>query len=1204
MATMNATVQSSMPYKNEPSAQTTTPRIGLPAASRPDTEYVKYHANPTASFLPFPSGQMFVGADCAVKPPSPPARTRVDPVLPWDHQPAKQNPYETALIHQPTPTSIQLAARQVMPRDLPVFTGSPEEWPIFYSSYKNSTEVCGYSDAENLARLQRCLRGNALEAVRSRLLLPSSVPYIIDTLRMLFGRPEALINSLLRRVRSCPPPKADNLKSIVDYGLAVQNMIDHMIISEQLNQLNNPMLLNELVDKLPTSLKLQWGAYKQLQADVNLATFNHFVANLQPANDVDDPETYPDVNSGHPSKMCIYCEEEAHQIASCQLFKNLTMDARWKVVRQRNLCRTCLVPHRKWPCRSKKECGIQGCQSRHHQLLHGQYTPPAETVPPQVSIPNPSREGHQNHHGGMPYTLFRYVPVKLSGNGKSVDIFAFLDEGSSTTMLETEVAEQLGIEGPSASLWLSWTGKISREEKDSKCICVSIAGQKSTKQYTIENVHTVDELNLPQQSFNYEELCTRYPRMKGLPLESYSAITPRMIIGLEHVRLLTALKTKEGGALGPVAVKTRLGWCAFGKEAEGVNQSGQIHYHNATDPDNSNQSLHDLMRTYFAVEESTVTKGLDSVDDQRALNILRRTTVKLDSNYEAGLIWKVDDPTFPDSLPMAKSRLKGLERRLARDPTLAAKVQEQIESYLRKGYAHKLTSEELSYTDPHRVWYLPLGVVVSPTKPGKIRLIWDAAAKVNGVSLNDLLLKGPDLLVPLVAVILRFRERNIAISGDISEMFHQISIRKQDRNFQRFLWRSPNGEIETYVMDVATFGASCSPCTAQFIKNQNAEGFLRTFPRAASAITKSHYVDDFLDSTDTVEEAIQLVNQVKVIHREAGFDIRKFKSNAPEVLVAADEANMSAEKSINCEKHTVSDRVLGLVWNPTEDVFSFDVSSLIVERILSGGVIPTKRQVLQVVMKLFDPLGFVSHFTVHGKILMQEIWRTGTNWDEPIDQNLLDMWYRWTELLPLLGEVKIPRCYFGTLSSKSLQNLQVHIFVDASERRRQKSPPLKPLSIPRLELQAAMIGARLMQTICSSLTLPISKRVLWSDSTTVLAWLRSDSRRYHQFIGFRVGEILSLTAMDEWRYVPSNENVADEATKWAAGPNFDPDSRWYTGPQFLANPESEWPTKEERSSTTTEELRPVYLHRHLLMEKLIDETRFSNWNRLVWAAKR
>lgn len=795
MATLNATVQSPMPYKNEPSTKITPPRIGLPAASRPDTEYVKYHANPTASFLPFPSGQMFVGADCAVEPPSPPARTRVDPVLPWDHQPAKQNPYEAALIHQPTPTSTQLAARQVMPRDLPVFTGSPEEWPIFYSSYKNSTEVCGYSDAENLARLQRCLRGNALEAVRSRLLLPSSVPYIIDTLRMLFGRPEALINSLLRRVRSCPPPKADNLKSIVDYGLAVQNMIDHMIISEQLNQLNNPMLLNELVDKLPTSLKLQWGAYKQLQADVNLATFNHFVANLvglasdlmissesfhgspkvtanryeknkeklfvhsqQPANDVDETETYPDVNSGHPSKMCIYCEEEAHQIASCQLFKNLTMDARWKVVRQRNLCRTCLVPHRKWPCRSKKECGIRGCQSRHHQLLHGQYTPPTETVPAQASVPSPSREGHQNHHGGMPYTLFRYVPVKLSGNGKSVDIFAFLDEGSSTTMLETEVAEQLGIEGPSASLWLSWTGKISIEEKDSKCICVSIAGQKSTKQYTIENVHTVDELNLPQQSFNYEELCTRYPRMKGLPLESYSAITPRMIIGLEHVRLLTALKTKEGGALGPVAVKTRLGWCAFGKEAEGVNQSGQIHYHNATDPDDSNQSLHDLMRTYFAVEESTVTKGLDSVDDQRALNILRRTTVKLDSNYEAGLIWKVDDPTFPDSLPMAKSRLKGLERRLARDPTLAAKVQEQIESYLRKGYAHKLTSEELSYTDPHRVWYLPLGVVVSPTKPGKIRLIWDAAAKVNGVSLNDLLLKGPDLLVPLVAVILRFRE--------------------------------------------------------------------------------------------------------------------------------------------------------------------------------------------------------------------------------------------------------------------------------------------------------------------------------------------------------------------------------------------------------------------------------------------------------------
>lgn len=203
------------------------------------------------------------------------------------------------------------------------------------------------------------------------------------------------------------------------------------------------------------------------------------------------------------------------------------------------------------------------------------------------------------------------------------------------------------------------------------------------------------------------------------------------------------------------------------------------------------------------------------------------------------------------------------------------------------------------------------------------------------------------------------------------------------------------------------------------------------------------------------------------------------------------------------------------------------------------------------------------------------------NWHEPIEENLLDMWYRWSELLPLLGEVSVPRCYFGKQSSKSLQNLQIHVFVDASEKAyacvayvrltcaneikcafvasKTKVAPLKHLSIPRLELQAAMIGARLIQTISSSLTLPIGGRYLWTNSATVLAWVRSDTRRYHPFIGFRVGEILSVTNVEEWRYIPSHLNVADEATKWTAGPSFNPNHRWFKGPSFLSKPDFNWP---------------------------------------------
>ncbi|XP_062538351.1 uncharacterized protein LOC134206637 [Armigeres subalbatus] len=276
-------------------------------------------------------------------------------------------------------------------------------------------------------------------------------------------------------------------------------------------------------------------------------------------------------------------------------------------------------------------------------------------------------------------------------------------------------------------------------------------------------------------------------------------------------------------------------------------------------------------------------------------------------------------------------------------------------------------------------------------------------------------------------------------------------------------------------------------------------------------------------------------------------------------------------------------------------------------------------------MRLFDPLGFISHYTIHGKVIMQVIWRSGANWDDPIPEHLLDMWYRWLELLTHINEVRVPRCYFGDMPSNALKELQVHMFVDASEsayacaayvvldciggRRctliasKTKVSPLKPLSIPRLELQAAMMGTRLMQSICSSMTLPIDKRFFWTDSSTVLAWLRSDSRKYHQFVGFRVGEILSSSNIDEWRYVPTCLNVADEATKWNSGPTFHAGNRWFSGPEFLLKNEKDWPTDTVHSnkSTTLEELRPVFLHHCTVMPQLIDVSRFSNWNRLLRA---
>ncbi|XP_065084929.1 uncharacterized protein LOC135707131 [Ochlerotatus camptorhynchus] len=138
------------------------------------------------------------------------------------------------------------------------------------------------------------------------------------------------------------------------------------------------------------------------------------------------------------------------------------------------------------------------------------------------------------------------------------------------------------------------------------------------------------------------------------------------------------------------------------------------------------------------------------------------------------------------------------------------------------------------------------------------------------------------------------------------------------------------------------------------------------------------------------------------------------------------------------------------------------------------------------------------------------------------------------------------------------------------------------------------------RTITEAHSLPIDRRVLWTDSETVLAWIRSDHRPYRQFVACRVGEILDKTDGEDWRWIPSKQNVADETTKWGKGPCLSSEARWVQGPEFLRHPEAEWPKKNAAEpSKTTEELRACFVHREVVMQQLVDFSRFSKWERLL-----
>lgn len=347
---------------------------------------------------------------------------------------------------------------------------------------------------------------------------------------------------------------------------------------------------------------------------------------------------------------------------------------------------------------------------------------------------------------------------------------------------------------------------------------------------------------------------------------------------------------------------------------------------------------------------------------------------------------------------------------------------------MEKGYVRLLTEEERS-KPPKNSWYLPIFPVENPNKPGKVRIVWDAAARVGDTSLNSMLLTGPDLTEPLLNVLFRFRECEYAIVGDLKEMFHQVLIKEEDQQAQRFIRRK-----KEYLMKVMTFGSKCSPSCAQYVKNFNADQFATDRPEAHAAITRGHYVDDWLGSYDSEADVIRVATDVINVHQQAGFHVRNWKSNSANVLKALGETSTENPQAINLnlENHAV-EKVLGMWWSPSDDTFTYSLKyNKENRRILVGAEIPTKRELLRILMSVYDPLGLISHFMVYLKSVLQNIWRTKIGWDDKITEKQYQAFKTWLDLLPNIETLKIPRCYIS--NTFKYTDVQLHVFVHASEK--------------------------------------------------------------------------------------------------------------------------------------------------------------------------
>uniref|UniRef100_A0A182PX71 Uncharacterized protein n=1 Tax=Anopheles epiroticus TaxID=199890 RepID=A0A182PX71_9DIPT len=174
----------------------------------------------------------------------------------------------------------QVSARKCTSRELPVFSGDPKEWMAFISNYEHSTAICGYTNDENMLRLQACLKGKAREAVASCLLYPDSIPEAIEILKECYGRPELVVNTLMADIRRLPSPKDDRFDALVDYGVAVRNFCASVTGSGLHSYFDGGPLLEELVDKLPPYVRLNWYYYQNRCSHTTLEVFNEWMKEL------------------------------------------------------------------------------------------------------------------------------------------------------------------------------------------------------------------------------------------------------------------------------------------------------------------------------------------------------------------------------------------------------------------------------------------------------------------------------------------------------------------------------------------------------------------------------------------------------------------------------------------------------------------------------------------------------------------------------------------------------------------------------------------------------------------------------------------------------------------------------------------------------------------------------------------------------------
>ncbi|XP_065085296.1 uncharacterized protein LOC135707411 [Ochlerotatus camptorhynchus] len=1124
--------------------------------------------------------------------------------------------------------------------DLPKFNGNFSRWISFRDTFTSMVHANG--DIPTVAKLQyllQSLEGDAKKPLESVDIDNYATTW--DALIKRYDNRRYLKRQLFRALYDLPAVKQECAKRIHglvdDYQRHVRALAK---LGEPVNHWDTP-LINLLSYKLRQGTLRAWEEKASQRDDVTYEELVDFLYQRARILNSVGPDSQPFAsmkvagihNKGFKSKVsanaatasspqysCPLSCSDSHSIRNCPVFLGKDVSQRRVLVSQKRLCWNCLsFGHQSKKCGSKFTC--RTCHDKHHSLLHDpapmkvsatpailsssvesrsstvspnlavpSASPVQQSLPPTSPIvePSGSRQVSMAVQTACTMTLLETVVLNIIDDyGKTHKARALLDSASMSNFISKPLAKDLYSRRSTVNVSVAGIG--SSTQKVSTAIIATIESGDRTISMKLQF------LVLKQPS---SELPTTPIDISAWKIPDVRLADPQfsipgsvdLVIGSEtYWELHTGRKISLGEGL-PWVVETPFGWAVTGPAARTATCIPRFCYLSTVD-----ERLESTLQRFWEME-TIPSDPVQSTEESRCEELYAATTTRDSSGRYVVRLPRIEDPKIMlgESRSIADRRFLSLERRLERDPATKDSYHRFMEEYLQLGHMKKV---EEPVDDHIQHCYIPHHVVFKESSTTtKVRVVFDASCKTSsGYSLNDTLLVGPVVQQDLYSIYLRFRTRVVAIVADVEKMYRHVLHHLIDLVFLRIRYRRcPTDPIATYELQTVTYGTASAPYLATKTLQQIAKDHEHLYPTAVNSIVEDFYLDDLLSGASDVEAAIILRREITAMLSSAGFMLKKWASNAHDVLEDVPPEDLAIQPIHDLQdEQTIS--TLGLLWEPTADMLRFKVELPLPAAIL------TKRKVMSYIAQIFDPLGLLGPTTTKAKLFMQHLWtlkRNGVSceWDSPLPEKLQADWKQFHSTLHILADIRIPRLVLAS----GVNNIQLHFFADASSiaygtccyvrtesmvgvfvhllTSKSKVVPLSTHhSIARLELCAAHLATQLYKKV--EATLKVSATAFfWSDSSTVLQWLRASPNRWKTFVANRVSKIQTTTDINHWRHIAGLENPADDISRGLNPTDILHRYRWWHGPPWLSQTRDHWPRTnidQEYSPAASEEGRKI-----------------------------